>query len=318
MTPADALPLLIRGYARPVDDTPPAPGRWKSKRQPLRSSDWSIVFDTETTIDPRQRFRIGVYRIYERERLDEERFFFDPAMLTAEEASLLNSYSQSKGLLPPITLAQFRDEVLLQKGYAIGAKIIGFNLPFDLSRVALDASPARPTRNRTKFRGGFSLKLSDNPYWPKIQVKHIGPKAAFIEFTVPGSQRTSRSRRRSNRHNAPHRGVFIDVKTVAGAVLSQSHSLKSLAVTLKTPTQKVDSEAHGEVLTPAYLDYARDDVQITWECFLALQARYAEFGLAGELCDLVSEASIGKATFRAIGIRPLSETQPDTPPQETA
>lgn len=167
MTPADALPLLIRGYAQPIgEDGEPdmsASPRWKSKRQPLRASDWSIVFDTETTIDPPQRFRVGVYRIYERERLDEERFFFDPAMLTAYETSLLHSYSRGKGLPPPITLAQFRDEVLLQKGYGIGAKIIGFNTPFDISRIALDASPARPTKNRTKFRGGFSFKLSDSP-----------------------------------------------------------------------------------------------------------------------------------------------------------
>lgn len=139
-----------------------------------------------------------------------------------------------------------------------------------------------------------------------------------MEFTVPSSQPTSRSRRKASRRNAPHRGVFIDVKTLAAAILSQSHTLKSLAVTLKTATQKVDSETHGHALTATYLDYARDDVRITWECFLALQARYAEFGLAGELSDLVSEASIGKATFKAIGIRPLSEVQPDIPPSETA
>ena len=321
----DALPLLIRTFTRPVEDErsgqssvghnsrPP-----KAKPKPLRASDWSIVFDTETTIDPRQRFRLGVYRIYDRDRLDEERFFFDPDVLSFEEKEILHAYARNKGLPPAITLAEFREEVLLKRGYAIGARIIGFNLPFDLSRVALDAAPARPTKYRTKFRGGFSFKLSNDPHWPKIQVKHIGPKAAFMEFTVPGNQQTSRSMRKTGRHNAPHRGVFIDVKTLAGAILSQSHSLKSLAVTLKSPTQKVDSEEHGKDLTPKYLDYARDDVQITWECFLALEARYAAFGLSGELCDLVSEASIGKATFDAIGVRPLSKMQPDIPAEETA
>lgn len=323
MNPSDnVLPLLIRGYTRPVDEvderTSPIGRRRPPKPKPLRASDWAIVFDTETTVDLRQRCRVGLYRIYERERLDEERFFYDPATLSLTEIECLRSHSRRLGIEPPITLAEFRLEVLLKRGYATGAKIIGFNLPFDLARVALDAAPARPTKFRKKFRGGFTHKLSEAAYWPHIQVKHIGPKAAFMEFAVPGGQPTSRSRRKAGRRNSAHRGVFIDVKTLAGAILSQSHSLKSLAETLKTPTRKVDAEKHGDVLTPEYLDYARNDVQVTWECFLALQARYAAFGLSGELCDLVSEASIGKETFSAIGVRALRETQPDIPPEETA
>lgn len=220
--------------------------------KPLRASDWSIVFDTETTIDPPQRFRVGVYRIYERERLDEERFFFDPEMLTFEEREMLHAYCSSKGLPAAITLAEFREEVLLKRGYAIGAKIIGFNLPFDLSRVALDASPARPTKYRTKFRGGFSFKLSDNPHWPKIQVKHIGPKAAFMEFTVPGNQQTSRSKRKTGRRNSAHRGVFIDVKTLSGPgvlaefyPMSQATLIRLMGEYQARPTIKFDERFSG-------------------------------------------------------------------------
>lgn len=320
----DALPLLIRTFSVPIDldkngnEIPPTKPQRKLRVPPLRASDWSIVFDTETTVDPRQRLRVGVYRIYERETLDEERFVFDPGTLSPIEVERLRRYSRSHDLPPPITVEEFRTEVLLKRGYALGARIIGFNLPFDLTRVARDADQARVTKYRTKFRGGFTLSLSDKSYWPKVQLKHISPRAAFMEFTIPGGQRTSRPKRNAGRRNSAHRGVFIDVKTVAGAILSQSFSLKRLAETLKTPTQKVDSDAHGKRLTRRYLRYAREDVRITWECFLTLQARFAEFGLSGELSDLVSEASVGKATFREMGIRPLREIQPDVPPAETA
>ena len=35
------------------------------------------------------------------------------------------------------TRAEFVDEIFYRSAYAVGAQIVGFNLPFDLSRLAI-------------------------------------------------------------------------------------------------------------------------------------------------------------------------------------
>ncbi|MBV5262185.1 hypothetical protein FLX56_27740 [Synechococcus moorigangaii CMS01] len=53
------------------------------------------------------------------------------------------------------------------------------------------------------------------------------------------------------------------------------------------------------------LDYARADVQTTWECYQELTKRYAELGLSTPIGRILSEASLGKALLDKMGIRPL-------------
>jgi len=68
------------------------------------------------------------------------------------------------------------------------ALVCGFNLPFDLSRLAWNAGPAR-----RRFEGGFRLDLFSyvdkrgvrkrDPYRPGIRIKNLGSHKASIEFT---------------------------------------------------------------------------------------------------------------------------------------
>ena len=52
------------------------------------------------------------------------------------------------------TRAEFVDEIFYRSAYAVGAQIVGFNLPFDLSRLAIRHASAR-ARRMTK--AAFSL-----------------------------------------------------------------------------------------------------------------------------------------------------------------
>ena len=103
----------------------------------------------------------------------------------------------------------------------------------------------------------------------------------------------------------------MDLKTFAVALTSQSFSLKRLAAFLGVPTQKLETEEHGGPITSEYLDYARADVQASWECFLGLKERYAEHGLETESHRILSEASIGKAYLKQMGVEPLLSYQTD-------
>lgn len=112
----------------------------------------------------------------------------------------------------------------------------------------------------------------------------------------------------------PHRGHFVDVGTLACALLSGSWSLDTLAEHLSTKHRKLDTDEHGGRLTKKYLDYAAQDVQVTWECFEKLQRQYLGYGLTKTpITSIYSEASLGKAYLRQMDVRPWREMQPNFP-----
>ena len=218
-----------------------------------------------------------------------------------------------------LTRAEFAEEIFYKSGYAVGAQIVGFNLPFDLSRLAIRHGSARRS-----MRGGFSLILSEKEDQPAVAVKHLSQRAAMIRFTgIP--PKDSKAAIEDIDPDAPHeseekadadRGYFVDVKTLAAALTSQSHSLESLSELLNVPTKKAPSEKHGGPLTADYIRYGLRDVQTTWECFDALAKRFQTFGLEETgLYDLYSEASLGKAYLKTMNIKPWRQVQADFPPK---
>ena len=112
--------------------------------------------------------------------------------------------------------------------------------------------------------------------------------------------------------------ILIDIKTLAAALTSQPFSLKSLAEFLQTPHRKESTDEHGGPLTEAYIGYAVQDVQVTWECYQALLAKFAQHNFKETLPHKIySEAGIGKAYFKEMNIRPWREVQPDFPDELT-
>lgn len=51
------------------------------------------------------------------------------------------------------------------------------------------------------------------------------------------------------------------------------------------------------------LDYAKDDVQCTWELFVKLRDLYKQHGVKKRITHIYSEASIGKAYFEELGVQ---------------
>ncbi len=310
------LPIHIRAFSEAAKlDAVAGPTERRERRTQAVPSGVSLIFDCETTTDSRQRLRFGFYQLRTAGELDEEGSFYDE--LSPEEVCLLELYSSQRGLLKPRRIDEFRSEVFLKRGYDLGAMIIGFNLPFDISRIALDADAARATRFRRTMKGGFSFSFSDMNWHPHVQVKHLNAKASVMEFTVPGEPKTSRSRRKRAEKTPPDRGHFCDVRTLAAALTSRSHSLESLTKLLKVGTQKASTEPHGERLTETYIDYARTDVQATWECFVSLKERYESYGLSAPFWKILSEASIGKAVLKEMGVKTWREAQPSPDPRLT-
>ncbi len=302
------LEVAVRGLALPAKN----PSRWwTAGGTDLGPSKTTLVFDTETTTGLGQRLRVGCYHLYKTGRLHAAGLFIDRDALTADEAGTVEAYAAERDLTLLDREAFVRD-VFIRYGWRYRALIVGANLAFDISQLAIGHGPAK---DPTGFmRGGFSFTLSDNPRHPRIQVKRLGARATAFRFTIP------RGRSPEARNNAKggtagkHRGYFLDVLGLGAALFGQKLTLSALADKLGTEHRKLDTGEHGGPITPEYLEYLERDVLVTWECAQALTERYGRFGFTDTpVTRIYSEASVGKALLKQAGATPWRQLQPECP-----
>jgi hypothetical protein len=153
-----------------------------------------FVFDTETRVDATQRLTFGSYRfIDEGQCLEEGLFYADD--LPQKDRQILEKYflkhrsdMKEKGIRwLMLTRSEFLEK-LYKAVYKGRCLLVGFNLPFDLSRVGYDSTSARG-----RFAGGFSLGIWSymdeegieraDQYRPRVGIKQIDSKRALKGFT---------------------------------------------------------------------------------------------------------------------------------------
>lgn len=255
----DHLSISLRAFAK--SDS------WKARSKkffnkgtiPQGPSDWTLIFDCETTTDPSQKLWFGTYQFRKHGELMESGLFYDANNIAAGEYAELTEYAARHGL-ELISRDEFVHEIFFELAYKMRAAIVGFNLPFDLSRIAIGHGSARKS-----LRGGFTLKLSDNKCLPNVQIKHQSSKAAFIQFAGPYKGSRSRSMQKRGEKAKVRRGHFIDVKTLASALFARSFSLKSLSNFLGIENEKLAFDDFDGPITEKMIDYAVRDTQATWE-----------------------------------------------------
>ncbi|MEP7348344.1 MAG: hypothetical protein ABI668_00145 [Sphingorhabdus sp.] len=308
---SDHLALSLRAFA---ESTIPKQPKKVSKKRPPFASEWTLVFDTETTTDAGQSLRIGTYQLRQADDLYGAGVFFDPEGVTDAELQTLKSYTDARGL-SLLTRDEFADQIFYDMAYQLRANIIGFNLPFDISRIAIRHGSARSNKYQD-MRGGFTFKISKQKIYPNCQVKHLSRNCSFIRFASPMGQRDARGERGRGLYNRPRRGHFVDVKTLANALFARGFSLADLSKFLKVENPKLDFDDFAGPVTDTMIEYAVRDVQTTWECYLELTERLAALGLPKLVPEKAySEASIGKAYLKEMGIIPWQQCQPQFPRQ---
>jgi hypothetical protein len=313
-SPVDRLPIFLRGYAAIA----PRPESGKRKLSP---GDRVLILDTETTDDAVQRFRIGAYHLLKGGRVKERGLFFDssPSAVKEEEVELLRAEKVRLRLDELRTRDEFIEEIIFKEILENDGTIVGLNLPFDLSRLALDWDTARSSRDKKGnlnvfWKGGFTLRLSELPDRARLRIKHISRRFSF--FDLSGSGRTSPSAKGRGQEYERRQAYFLDVGTLAAALTGSTHSLESLAKLLETPHQKSPGGDYGRPIDRELIEYAINDVQVTLECYEALLERYAAHAETGRPAHAVlTEATLGKAYLDAMGIRPWQQVQTDFPPE---
>jgi hypothetical protein len=262
-----------------------------------------LLFDSETTIDTRQDLTFGAYRrceLIDGKYLCSEEGLFYRDGLDIPQRTVLERYAkrepagiEAKSFPPRLDLQVYSRSKFVEKIFwktlANDGMVVGFNLPFDLSRLAVDWRTAR--------NSGWSLILSErrsrktgkmepNPNRPRIRLA-----APFISLLRP-----------EHPEEWP-RGRFLDVHTLAFALFDEGSGLDELCEKLGIPG-KIEHDPTGRV-TRAEIDYCRADVRATNAALNELKKEFDLHPLEELRPDRVySPASLAKAYLDEMGIVP--------------
>jgi hypothetical protein len=292
--------IYVRAHAS-VPSTDP----WKGSN-PAIWPHFVLIFDTETTTDPAQTLTFGCFRRYEFVRgsyscIEEGLFFADD--LERSDRRTLERYvagplnvPDTKIHPPQLKLHLVNRNTFLRQFFwgAVrrGDLIVGFNLPFDLSRLAVKFASAR--------RGGWSLALTDRTSRktgdtevdierPRIIITSINSKTAFF--------RLSSKWRPAEWPNEPR---FLDLRTLTFALRNESYSLARACEDFDVEG-KLDHIPTGMV-TVKEITYCREDVAATARLLNAARKEFDRHPIGLRPDQAYSPASIAKAYLKAMNI----------------
>lgn len=187
-----------------------------------------------------------------------------------------------------LTRREFLDE-LYRAAYKGRCLLVGFNLLFDLSRIAYDFTAARG-----RFAGGFSLgfwsyiddngRECPNQYRPRIGIKQIDSKRALKGFTARNSPDKTDQIPEGSPTGEPKRGYifrghFLDLRTLVFALTDRGYSLEAACEAFGVEHGKQRAARHGRV-AEEYIDYNRRDVLATLELAVKLLEEYGSSSLS--------------------------------------
>jgi hypothetical protein len=147
-----SLPIAVRAY--PISQNTEAK---LSRKKGSTCPDAMFVFDTETRTDATQRLMFGSYRFLRSGKCLEEGIFHADD-ISGSEREVLGKYISRHSAHtiedgnPNLLLLTKREflEKLYRAAYKGRCLVVGFNLPFDLSRLAYDAGKARSSSRALK------------------------------------------------------------------------------------------------------------------------------------------------------------------------
>ena len=330
--------IALRAWAEP-EGSARATGR--KKQSAITPPKYALVIDTETTIDATQALNFGSYRFIALDDgkhppgtcLEEGIFYADELpqrypeglailqqYVADNEADLdvpryrrqLPLYSRRAFVVKRFDQRLHRNVLgaFWRAAYKAQALVVGFNLPFDLSRLAIEVADARRS-----YGGGFSFALWDyedkdgigqtDPNRPRLLIRSLNSKQHLFRFTDrrvgdPEDYETWESDSGEMRRTA-FSGHFLDLRTLAFALSDRSYSLDKACDDFAVEHGKQKVEEHGKI-TPAYIDYNRRDVKATGELLIKLLEEFGRHPISLQVTKAFSPASLAKSYQKAMAI----------------
>ena len=256
-----------------------------------------LTFDTETTTDKFQNLIMGSCGIWVNDNLKRFIVFHDDDL----DQSILSTIQKfcTKNNYEILSKTKFVDEIFYPYVHKSRAICVGFNLPFDISKLQSYFTESR------KMKNGFSFRLSENKQNPNIVIKHNSRALSFIQFTKPFSPK-------NEKRKDHYKGCFVDLKTLTFVLTDKSYSLKQALIDFECKLEKKTVSEHGKI-SDEYLQYNVQDTMSTHELYTKCLERYELYGLNKDVNLLHSPASIGKAYHEKMGIVSFSAKNPEFP-----
>ena len=292
--------IFLRAYAVPADK------KQKRRRSANAGDDskWpehALVFDTETRITADQSLTFGVYRCcalgHDDYIVTEEGIFYaddlptkDRKVLQTHMRTAVSDVASFPPRFPLYSRSEFMKRVFWPAIKYKGALVVGFNLPFDLARLALDWS--RGEKDEWSLTMSQYSDGAENRNYPRVTIQPIDSKKAFIKLAKPWKPKEWKD------EGTAH---FVDLRTLAWALFNQSFSLRTLCKELNTEHQKLDHEPTGEV-TPDEIEYARQDGRCTVDALNELKREFDLHPIGLKPHDAYSPASVAKSYLDQMGI----------------
>lgn len=303
--------IVVSGNAEEQEEQSP-----KRSRSPKPRPDHALVWDTETTLGLEQTLNFGVWRFCQLQGTEyvavQEGIFYRDALAREDIETILGYQHEhladhlaggADSELTVLSRAAFVERVLWESVGA-GALIVGFNLSFDISRIAVRWTAAR--------NGGFSFVLSqlskkqvENLHRPRIRIAPLNGVAEQIELTAVHQK---------NEQQKWRRGRFLDLHTLAFALTDNSYSMAGGIQAFGSKPEKMEHEPTG-LITENEITYARQDVRATLGLLNALKHEYELHPIALPPDRAYSPASVGKAYLRTMGIVEPMQKFKEIPPK---
>ena len=122
--------IFLRAFTKPKEEKK----KKKTEREGYKEHKIVFVFDTETTTDIKQDLKVGFFQLYVNGSLVHEGFFYKK--LLKKEKDSLFQYSR-KNKIEVYSLLQFIYQIFYPIVLNYKSLCLGFNLPFDISRISL-------------------------------------------------------------------------------------------------------------------------------------------------------------------------------------
>jgi hypothetical protein len=258
-----------------------------------------LVIDTETTEDEYQNLLFGSCGIWV-SGYPHRFILFYALSLPEKDIDTLQKFSQTHSAenipIEVISIKDLVDTIFFPWLIDNQALCVGFNLPFDLSRLAM-----RYGYGRGKWKNGFTFWLTEDTKRPGIHIRSLDSVRSFFALAP-------------TKHSGKVKAQFLDLRALGFALTNQKLSLKRACEVFNTTRRKSQAEQHGKVTIP-YIEYNVNDILATYELCTKMIERLVEFRLDIPPEKAFSPASLGKAYLRKIGIRSFSEKNPDFPPE---
>jgi hypothetical protein len=307
--------LFLRSHVVELGPKKPAASSYREPKWP----EYALVFDTETTLDPReQSLLFGFYRVcrlqgksyhcveegiihaddLEPKYLDEVTRFVrntDSEVVSSDYDERIHVYSRS----------DFVEKVFFE-AVRTRSLIVAFNAPWDISRLSVGYKRGRNRAWTLVLARRVSRKTGEvewNPERPCVRVTSKDSKAAFFSLTKPMRPEEWPTYQVGKKVRLVFR--VLDLRTLGWALFNESYSLKSACEQLHTKNQKFGHDPSGTV-TQEELEYARQDVRCSVDVLNSLKKEFHRHPIRLHPDKAVSPASVGKAYLYAMGIKPPS------------